>query len=255
VPAKPLPGTGHPPAGPTTISPTLVRTGLTPFETKSLRLHALYLFLKRVNLLLMSRRFGLPCISFAQLVERFLNGKLRGVGHVKSPSTCDALEGAAADPGRAARSSRCRTGRTCHRANRRRRSCSFRPISALPAQTSPAMRGTLRRLREVAAAAASAPIAKEINFIKITPVSARKNLVSRFVNPLICVKQTAAAPIPADHRRRRLPVNAIAATARADRPPMSPVQRSTTHTRAMCRFAARPAIPAAGSSAPHLNRR
>jgi hypothetical protein len=53
------------------------------FETQPLRPYALDLFIKRVNLLLMSRRLGLR-ICLAQFVQSFLNGQLRGFGMANS---------------------------------------------------------------------------------------------------------------------------------------------------------------------------
>ena len=54
------------------------------FETKSLRSHALDLFIEHVNFLFMQRGFGFLRVSLAQLVKRFLDGELRGVGHAES---------------------------------------------------------------------------------------------------------------------------------------------------------------------------
>jgi hypothetical protein len=53
------------------------------FETQSLRSQALYLFIKRVNFLIMLRGLGLLRVCLTQFVESFLNGELRGFGHGK----------------------------------------------------------------------------------------------------------------------------------------------------------------------------
>jgi hypothetical protein len=54
------------------------------FETQSLRSHSLYLFIKRVNLLIMLRGFGFLRIGLTQFIECLLDGELRGFGHGKS---------------------------------------------------------------------------------------------------------------------------------------------------------------------------
>ena len=65
---------------------TLSRTPLMTFETQSLRSQALYLFVKRVNLLMMPRGLGLLRVCLTQFVESFLNGELRSFGHSKFSS-------------------------------------------------------------------------------------------------------------------------------------------------------------------------
>jgi hypothetical protein len=70
------------------IPPRLGASGLfslQSLEAQPLRWHALDLFIERVDFLVASLGFRLAHIRFAQLVERFLDGKFFGVGHGAIP--------------------------------------------------------------------------------------------------------------------------------------------------------------------------